>query len=74
MAIEWSLRDEDLDDEEAVIEALKGGYEPFAIYKGKLWLKVQFFNEDSEPKSSTRPENRNWMGNEPDEADDAEED
>lgn len=81
MGIEWAMIDEPIDDEEAIVSALKNGFEPFAVeaklvprkVKGgktmhhisHIYFRKQFFNEDSEAKSSTRPENENWSGKYP---------
>jgi len=37
-------------------------WEPFAIYKGEIWLKKMAQVEDDEPQSSTR--HHNWAGTE----------
>lgn len=66
MALEYAVVFEDTDDEEACTEWLQKGYEPFAVDKGVMYFRSQFWNEDSEPQSSTKPENKNLAGNEPD--------
>lgn len=66
MALEYAVVFEDVDDEEACTEWLQKGYEPFAVSGGTMYFRNQFWNEDAEPKSSTKPENKNIAGNEPD--------
>jgi hypothetical protein len=70
MALEYSVAFENADDDEACTGWLQKGWEPFAVDRGKMYFRSQFWNEDAEPKSSTKPENKNFAGNEPDARDD----
>ena len=62
MAIEHAVAFERADDEEACTKWLKLGWQPFAVDKGLMYFRTQLWNEDNEPRSSTREENTNWAG------------
>lgn len=55
---------EALEDVEAIELALSQNWEPFAVYRGEIYFRRQFHNEDHEPLSSTK--HPNTAGNEPD--------
>jgi hypothetical protein len=71
MPLEYQMANEPIEDVEAIELLLRAQWEPFAVYKGEVWFKRMYHNEDREPQSSTR--HSNWMGNEPDAADMVEE-
>lgn len=58
MAIEYAMLTVSLDEKEAIEEALQQMWEPFAVYRNEVYFRRQFFNEGSEPRSSTKPENK----------------
>ena len=62
MSLQWQCQSVPIEDEEAVSECLRAMWEPFAIYKGEIWLKKMAQVEDDEPQSSTR--HHNWAGTE----------
>jgi hypothetical protein len=64
MAIEWALVDEALEDKDAIEGWLQKNFEPFAVAKGRVYLKAQYHNEEREPLSSTK--HPNAAGNEAD--------
>jgi hypothetical protein len=66
MALQFSLAFEGRTDEEACNKWLQQGYEPFAVNGGRVYFRKQVWVEDDEPKSSTKPENKNFAGNERD--------
>jgi hypothetical protein len=72
MALEYQVVSADCNNEEECALWLSRGWEPFAIapeIKGgqpMMWFRSQVWNEDAEPKSSTKAENKNYAGNEPD--------
>lgn len=67
MALQFSMAWEDATDEVACDTWLKMGYEPFAVDgDGVVYFRKQVWVEDDEPRSSTKPENKNFAGNERD--------
>ena len=64
MGYEWQMRTEHLDDTDEIVEALQADWEPFAVTEMRVYFKRHVFGELAEPKSSTKPENVNWAGNE----------
>lgn len=55
---------ESLDDLDAIERALSQNWEPFAVYRGEVYFRRQFHNEEREPLSSTK--HPNAAGNEAD--------
>ncbi len=56
MAIEWMLRTERIGDEDAIVDALKGGWEPFTVAEDdEVELAIYFkkmVNIERDPKAT----------------------
>jgi hypothetical protein len=64
MPLEHDMLRVELGDQDAIEQALSQNWEPFAVYRGEVFFRRQFHNEDREPLSSTK--HPNAAGNEDD--------
>lgn len=68
MPLEFQMVSYAIEDQAEEIEvALQSNWEPFAVYRGEVWFRRQYHNEDREPRSSTI--HPNAAGNEADRGD-----
>jgi hypothetical protein len=64
MALQWMMRTERVGYEDAIVDALRAGWEPFAVgldeeEENAIFFKKQVFVEDSEKSSAFQ---ETWVG------------